>query len=267
MSAQNMLLHAIESFRRVDLPSKHTVWDKEFILGHRGFPKIYAENTLGSFREAILAGAQGVELDVHLSLDKIPVVIHDNTVERTTNGSGPVSLKTAHELSELNAANKWPELPSEKVPSLEDVFMELPRGSIINVELKSDDKFPVNEYIGCVIPLLQHYKDYHQLIVSSFDPELMGALKMQDATFETGIVLSEREIHWQRALLALQDLQPTALHLGRSLLSEDIFKSAYAKGFQIVAWTIDDLTVAQELFHQRVSGIITNDVATCITAI
>ena len=73
-------------------------------FAHRGFSGKYPENTLLAFRKAIEAGADGIELDVHLSCDGIPVIIHDETLDRTTNGTGPVSSYTAEELKGFDAS-------------------------------------------------------------------------------------------------------------------------------------------------------------------
>ena len=112
------------------------------ILGHRGASGHAPENTLEAFKLAMDMGAEGFELDVHLSKDGELVVIHDETVDRTTNGKGLVWEKTLAELKELDACNKMEAYRGAKIPTLREVY-ELIRDTdhIVNVEIKTDDIF------------------------------------------------------------------------------------------------------------------------------
>jgi len=99
-------------------------WNKLLVLGHRGYSARYPENTLLAFKKAIEAGADGVELDVWLAKDGEVVVIHDETVDRVSNGSGRVKEMTLSELKSLDFGN------GEKIPTLEEVFEALPEKAL-----------------------------------------------------------------------------------------------------------------------------------------
>ena len=127
-------------------PEPGAVWRGKYpitVTAHRGFSGENPENTLASFRAAIAAGADMVELDVHLTRDNELVVIHDDTLERTTDGKGNVADKTLAELKRLDAGFKFnPRFAGERIPTLTEV-LDVTRGRIlVNIELKKGKNFP-----------------------------------------------------------------------------------------------------------------------------
>ena len=114
-------------------------------FAHRGFSGKYPENTMLAFEKAIEAGADGIENDVHLTKDGVPVIIHDELVDRTTNGKGYVKDYTYEELSKLDASYIFPEYGVLHIPTLRE-YMELVKDKdiITNIELKTG----VFEYPG-----------------------------------------------------------------------------------------------------------------------
>ena len=131
------------------------------IVGHRGACGHAPENTLKSFAKAIELGCQRVELDIHLSKDGVPVVIHDPTVDRTTNGKGAVKRLLLAELKKLDAGG------GESIPTLTDV-MNLCRGKVeLQIELKDPDCFPV------VAELVNRQWSQKPVVVTSFDLSLL----------------------------------------------------------------------------------------------
>jgi len=114
--------------------------DKPLNVGHRGAMASAPQNTLAAFRKAIEFGADGVELDVHLSKDGAVVVMHDFFVDRATDGTGRVAQKTLAELKALDAGIKFsPQFAGERVPTLSEVFDVLEGKLLVNVELKALD--------------------------------------------------------------------------------------------------------------------------------
>ena len=109
---------------------------RPLILGHRGASAYAPENTLAAFRLAREQGADGIELDAKLSADGFVVVMHDTTVDRTTNGTGKVSALTYYELRQLDAGSWYNQkYRGEPIPTLEDVFSAVGRDLLVNVEL------------------------------------------------------------------------------------------------------------------------------------
>src|SRR5262245_17847828 len=126
------------------IPARHPfATNARLVFAHRGGAKLAPENTMAAFEQGLALGSDGVECDVHLSRDGVPVVIHDNTLDRTTSGSGPVSARTADELSRLDAgfhfqaSGKYPfRAQGIGVPTLEQVLRRFVNARVI-IEMKN----------------------------------------------------------------------------------------------------------------------------------
>ena len=166
------------------------------IFAHRGSKGTHPENTLASFKEAVRVGSDGIELDVHLTKDGHLVVIHDETVDRTTNATGEIRNLTLAEIKELDAGswfhNKY---AGEKIPTLEEVLLlltELGFNGQLNIELKTD----VIQYEGLVEKCLalQSTKEWPFAIVySSFNPYTLVELKQANPSQEIGLLFESKE--------------------------------------------------------------------------
>jgi glycerophosphoryl diester phosphodiesterase len=111
------------------------------LCAHRGAMETHPENTLAAFREAIDCGAHMIEFDVQLTKDNEPVLMHDNTVDRTTNGTGRVSDLTLHDIRQLDAGSwKSSEFKGEKIPTLSETLQIMPVNVWLNIHLKGDDR-------------------------------------------------------------------------------------------------------------------------------
>ena len=119
---------------RLELPGK----PKPYLMAHRGNRVACPENTLAAFQRAVEEGADILETDLHLTTDNVFVCIHDGTVDRTTDGSGPVAGMTLEELKSLSASYGRPEFAAERVPTLAELAALLPPGVALALELKSD---------------------------------------------------------------------------------------------------------------------------------
>lgn len=137
------------------------------VVGHRGVKALYPENTMLSFQKAIELGVDGIEMDINMTKDGHLVVIHDNTVDRTTNGTGYVAEYKLRELKELDAGSKFSsEYAGESIPTFEE-FLELVKDKklLLNVEIK--------DYRTCVtdktIKMLEEYKLTDTYVITCFD--------------------------------------------------------------------------------------------------
>ena len=157
-------------------------------FAHRGFSGKYPENTMLAFEKAIEAGADGIENDVHLTKDGVPVIIHDELVDRTTNGKGYVKDYTYEELSRLDASYIFPEYGVLHIPTLRE-YMELVKDKdiITNIELKTG----VFEYPGIeekVYSMIQEYGLKDKMIISSFNHFSILRMKALDPTIKCGLL-------------------------------------------------------------------------------
>ena len=112
---------------------------RPLLIGHRGYPARYPENTLAAFTGAMDAGCDMIELDVTLTRDRRVVVIHDDTLDRTTNGSGSVRDRTVEEIRRLDAGSWFdPRFAAERVPLLDEVIALTAGRCMLNIEIKDE---------------------------------------------------------------------------------------------------------------------------------
>lgn len=237
-----------------------SAWPAErFVLGHRGARAKAPENTLASFRMAMEQGADGVEFDVLLSRDAVPIVIHDEYLERTTDARGAVADLSAKQLARINAALQPLGFAREGVPTLEETLAALPDGAIANVELKGSGHHPKPLLIDRVLPHLRAHRSRLCLIVSSFDPELLLRLRAVDPHILIGLLFSPRDEYWPRAFRHWPEIRPDALHLPPVLVSPWIVREAKKKNLRVALWTINSGAKAKQYFQWGVDGVISDD--------
>ena len=161
-------------------------------FAHRGFKGKYPENTMIAFEKAIDAGADGIEFDVHLSKDGELVIIHDETLERTTDGKSLVCEKTLEELKKLNASKLYPDCEIQRIPTLREYFeFAKDKDIITNIELKNSiiDYENIEEK---VYDLIKEYNLSEKIIISSFNHESLVRFKNIDPNIKCGVLESSR---------------------------------------------------------------------------
>ena len=161
-------------------------------FAHRGFKGKYPENTMLAFKKALEAGASGIEFDVHLSKDGQLVIIHDETLERTTDGLGLVGEKTLDQLKDLNASNNYPDCEIQRILTLREYFDFAKDYDIItNIELKTS----IIDYPGIeekVYELIKEYGLEEKIIISSFNHNSLIRFKELDDNIICGVLESSR---------------------------------------------------------------------------
>lgn len=140
---------------------------KPYVLAHRGNKVLCPENTLAAFRQALEDGADIIETDLHLSADGVFVCIHDATLDRTTNGRGPVSEKSLAELKKLSAHYHHPEFQGEQIPTLRELMAILPKNAAVALELKTD-RFLEIEVCKKLVAVLQEGGVLERTVALSF---------------------------------------------------------------------------------------------------
>ena len=161
-------------------------------FAHRGFKGKYPENTMLAFKKAIEAGADGIEFDVHLSKDGELVIIHDETLERTTDGEALVCEKNLEQLQKLNASKLYPDCEIQKIPSLREYFdFAKDKEIITNIELKNSiiDYKDIEEK---VYKLIKEYDIAEKIIISSFNHQSLVRFKNIDPKIKCGVLESSR---------------------------------------------------------------------------
>ncbi|WP_309613470.1 glycerophosphodiester phosphodiesterase family protein [Flavobacterium sp.] len=211
-------------------------------IGHRGAKGYVAENTLASFQKAIELGVDGIELDVHLSLDGKVMVIHDDTVDRTTSGTGFVKDFSAKELKQFG------------IPTLESVFELVNKQCFINVELKAyDTADKVAELIEKYIS--EKHWTYEDFIVSSFDWNAVQQVHFLNDKIRIG-VLTNTDL--DLALAFAKFIKAYSVHPYYHLLTAENVIQMQSKNFKVYPWTINEQEDIIFVKSLNVDGIITD---------
>lgn len=242
------------------MPSLWLTSDHTLNIAHRGASAVAPPNTLAAFRRAADLGADGVELDVHLCADGVPVVIHDFTVDATTDGSGRVGDMPLAALRELDAGSRFdPAFAGERIPTLEEVFAEVGGRLLINVELKS---MPGSDYPGleaAVAALIRRHGLAERVLVSSFNPFALRRFRREMPAVPLGFLYETAPLsRAARLVAALIRLQPQAVHPWWGVITPQTVRQAHARGRRVVAWTVDDPAAMARLVKWGVDAIITN---------
>jgi len=213
------------------------------IIGHRGAAAIEPENTLLSIERALDIGVDAVEIDIHLSKDKELVVIHDMTVDRTTNGTGPVSGYTLQEIKRLDAGK------GEAIPTLQEVIDLIDRRVMLVIELKEEGTE------RSVVDLIIRNNLFDKACVISFWHRLVKTVKEMDSRIKTGVLLVGSPVDACIATHASAD----ALVMKYSFVDREFVKIAHKKGLKVFIWNIDDQDLLKPYVDMGVDAIGTND--------
>ena len=230
---------------------------KPLVLGHRGASAYAPENTIAAFKLAFEMGADGVELDVTLTKDGVPIVIHDDTVDRTTNGKGAANDLTLAEIQQLDAGYKFDQYRGEKIPTLAQVLRVIGTRGLVNIELKSE-LMKTDGLEIAVLGVIEDTRTTDHVIISSFNPLALKRMYDLNPRLPRGLLYAPQlPIYLRRAWLR-PIARPTAMHPHWSQVTRDFATWAQNKNLQINTWTVDDPAEAQRLAALGVNAIITN---------
>lgn len=226
------------------------------ILAHRGASGYAPENTLYAFKKAISMNSDGIELDVHLTKDEKIVVIHDEKLNRTTNGSGLIKDFSLSELKKLDAGSWYnPKYKNEKIPTLEEVFnLVKDKNIIINIELKNG----IIEYTGLeekVLELIHKYKIEENIIISSFNHYSLLKVKSLNSKIKTGILYVASLINpWIYAKnISAYSLNPYFYSVDKNLVI-----NCKKNNINVIPYTVNDEEYIYKLIKSNIYSIITN---------
>ena len=224
------------------LNSPHTL-----IIGHRGASADAPENSPAAFDLALQQGADGIEFDVTLSADGVPVIIHDDTVDRTSDGTGEVRQMTAAALKRLSLGR------GQTIPTLDELFEQLGTRTLYNLELKGMGVADTGLEAAVARRIVAHGVQDH-ILVSSFNPFMLRRIRrLLPAGVPLGFL---RERHSTRFGCRFTHAQ--ADHPLHSLVDADHMAWATANNYRVNVWTVDDPVEARRLVGLGIHGIITN---------
>lgn len=238
------------------------------VFAHRGAKMVAPENTLPAFQAAIAQGAHGVELDVQCSKDGVLVVMHNFTVNETTNGQGRVADLSVSELRKLDAGSHFDkQFSNVGVPTLEEV-LEITAGKLkLNIEIKSQDPLGGRE-VEPLVELIQANNLYNDVIVSSFNPITLIKLRHADPQVAVGLLYWGQQLPaFLREILLSPILRPEAFHPHHTLIDEEYMVWANAVPAAVNTWTVNDADEARRLAALGVDTIITDVPDTILAAL
>ena len=226
------------------------------IYGHRGARGEAPENTLAGFEHAYRHGIRHFELDLVLSRDGIPVVIHDLTLDRTTPESGKVASRTAMELQTLDARNNavpWPSFTG--IPTLEQVFATMPDFIHIQLEVKSDSRQRLNILCNRLTELVQRNHWHSRVTVTSQDTWFLQQVHRRDPSVSLGLVADKR---FPNPVNVAQKIGCKYLCINWRICSESYVEAAHKAGMQVSTWTVNRIQDMLDLEKKGVDSIITD---------
>lgn len=213
------------------------------IMGHRGAAALEPENTLLSIGRAIEIGVNAVEIDVRLSKDKEIVVIHDSTVDRTTDGTGPVCSFTVDELKKLDAGK------GQRIPTLQEVIDFIGNKVELVIELKEEGT------VESVFELIKKSNIEDTVYVISFWHRFVKTIKEMDSHIKTGVLLVGCPVDTCIATQTSAD----ALVMNYAFIDSKFVQTAHKENLKVFVWNIDKRNLLKPYADMGVDGIGTND--------
>ncbi|KHO62245.1 MULTISPECIES: glycerophosphodiester phosphodiesterase [Thermoanaerobacter] len=235
---------------------------KPLVIAHRGDSRNAPENTLASFKRALEMGADGIELDVQLTKDGQLVVIHDERVDRTTDGIGFVKDFTLKELKRLDAGIKFDKkFAGERIPTLYEVFELIGhKNFIVNIEIKSG----IVLYPGIEEKLIKAIEDYDfedRIVISSFNHYSLRDVKRMAPEFKIGLLYQCGLVEpWHMAIR----MEAYSLHPFYFNIIPELVEGCKKNNIKLFPWTVDRKEDMEMMIKAGVDGIITNDPETLI---
>ena len=234
------------------------------VMGHRGAAAVAPENTMSGFGVAARLGVP-FELDVRQCATGEVVALHDETLDRTTDGRGPITETPWPAVRALDAGQHFaPAFAGQRVPALDTVLATLGGQVVINVELKSPGSgHSIGPLVDAVIALLQAHEVTDRVMISASDPAMLAAVRAADARIRRGHILAPRPpaSFFERLGSRMTAVSPDAdlVMLERSLATAGTVSKLKKLGYRVFAWTVNREDDAHRLVAAGVDGLITDD--------
>jgi glycerophosphoryl diester phosphodiesterase len=224
------------------------------VFAHRGGCALGPENTYGAFERGMAAGADGLELDVHLSADGVVVVHHDETLDRTTSGSGPIAARTAAELARIDPGD------GAGIPTLAAVLRRHPGARVI-VEMKVDTK-AMGEALARDVRLADAadrvcaagYGSRSLAAARAALPEMASSA----GHMEVRMAVYRSWLGWPARHVPYGGFQVPELAQGHRIVSRRFLRQAHKRDLGVQVWTVDEEADMKRLLQWGVDGLITN---------
>lgn len=219
---------------------------------------------MAAFEMAFKSGAPAIELDVMLSKDEQVVVIHDQQVDRTTDGQGFVNQLTLKELKKLDAAARFPEkFRGEKIPTLDEVLDLISENRLINIELKNYHSIH-DQLVPKVVEIVNKRNKTDHVIYSSFSPRNILRIRKLIPQAPAALITLGGIIGKMEVSALFRWISPQLIHPDYHLVTERTIKFEHDHHRKINVWTVDAEEDMRWLFKAGIDGLMTNDPALAV---
>jgi glycerophosphoryl diester phosphodiesterase len=231
------------------------------VIAHRGASMHAPENTLSAFQLALSQDADAIEFDVRLSSDKSVIVIHDSTLDRTTNGSGFVKDHSLDTLKTLNAGHAYgPAFPDEKIPTLDEVFDKFGASTFYNIELKNS-LTPFNALPAMVASIVENSGLLDHVLISSFNPIALHKIEKLLPDAKKGLLIHRSLSVDLFSYVPIYRFAHQTTHLSFSSLNSRRIKSFQSKGKLVFSYTLNHPHDINTALNLEIDGFFTDDPA------
>jgi glycerophosphoryl diester phosphodiesterase len=235
------------------------------IIGHRGASAVAPENTMAAFREAIAVGADGIEFDVRLARDGVPVVIHDSSLRRTGGLNKRVADLSSQEISKVDVGSWFaPRFTNESVPSLSELFtLFQSNNASLYLEMKCDSPAEYKPLAEACCQMIEEYSFKERVVVECFQLAALQILKEIDSEIKTA-ALFDRVFTDQSVITRATQIGAMAVALHHRLARRELVEKSKQVGLHVAVWTVDDPAWVQIARDIGIDALITNDPARMI---
>lgn len=234
------------------------------VIAHRGFSSVAPENTLSAVRKAIDLGVDIIEIDIHLTKDSVPVLLHDKTLNRTTNGKGPIYKYNFAELDSFDAGVKYSKkYKGEKIPSLEETMQLINGQCTLLIEIKNSGKNKGIE--NKVAELIKKYNAYNWCIVQSFSTKAIKNTRSIDTKIEVMKIFAGKmmilPVYYDSGVTLASPRRfklADGININSKFVTARLVKKIHKSGKKIFVWTVNEPEEMKEMINLEVDGVITN---------
>ena len=238
-----------------------TRFTRPLLIAHRGYSARYPENTPAAFEGAVQTGCDMIELDVTPTKDRKVVVIHDDTLDRTTTGKGPVRDHSLQEIKKLDAGSWFDaRFAAERVPMLSEVMKLAAGRCMLNIEIKEsafEADYPVDAIEHQVVKLVKTSVALDRVILSSFDKRILQRIAAMDVPPAIAYISDHGAD--SGVLEMLLAMKAFSWHPRFKVLTRDQVEMMHASGLKVFPWTINTRTEAEAVLALGVDGLICNE--------
>ncbi|MFJ5963937.1 glycerophosphodiester phosphodiesterase [Bacillus sp. NPDC093026] len=228
-----------------------------YIIAHRGSSSDAPENTIAAFDLAVQQGADYLELDVQFTMDQQVVVIHDDTVDRTTDGSGPVMGYTLDELKKLDAGSWFHQrYANERVPTLQEILERYSQRVGILIELKHPKR-----QIGiekAVSNIINRFSYSRHIMVQSFNDTALQRIKAYYPALQTAFIIKPSVGKLMKRKLAVYSTFADCLNMKKTMMNRFWIDRIHSSGMGVFIWTIKDQKTANRIKKYPIEGVVTD---------